>query len=49
MVQYMGNTLQGGMTLRNVVKALEREPKDGPTYRVCIEGTEEPELSGFMK
>jgi hypothetical protein len=45
MVQYMGNTLLAEAELRNLVDAMERDPKDGPTQKVCVKSGEQPELS----
>ena len=45
MVQNMGNTLQAEVALRDVVDAVERDPEDGPTNRVCDQVDELCELS----
>jgi hypothetical protein len=48
MVQYMGNTLQKAEALRDVLDAVERNPKDGPKNGVCDKGVGAPELSGVV-
>ena len=48
LVQYIGNTLQKAGALRDVLDALEREPKNGPKNGVCDESVSAPELSGVV-